>query len=251
MVQALDRTALERLETDGYVVLPGAVPRHLREPAVRRIDRWIAHDMEPSHMPTYLAQSACPEEREHPDFLRVFDQSRLRTVVSNLLGPIGPVRRCQIALRFPESDRMDDRNAVASSLTPHLDGLPTPLNGVSDGSIHHFALLVGIYLEDVPKPWCGNLAVWPGSHWKYADCLRRRGPKSLLLGLPSIQLGPPRQLKGAAGDAFLCHYLLGHSAAPNLSPRIRYALYFRIRHPQHQRLGLGPLVDPWMAWNFA
>jgi hypothetical protein len=35
------------------------------------------------------------------------------------------------------------------------------------------------------------------------------------------------------GDIVLCHYQLAHAIAPNMSPNIRYMVYFRVSHVNH------------------
>ena len=46
--------------------------------------------------------------------------------------------------------------------------------------------------------------------------------------MPEVTLPDPVPVTGRAGDAVLCHYQLAHTAGPNTSPHIRYAVYFRL-----------------------
>src|SRR6185295_3360722 len=90
---------------------------------------------------------------------------------------IETVRSGQIALAFPQA-------GPAAPPYPHLDGLPTPTNGVPAGEVRSFTLLVGIVLSDVAAPGAGNLTVWPGSHRLYEAHFREPGPRRPALGVP-------------------------------------------------------------------
>ena len=94
-------------------------------------------------------------------------------------------------------------------------------------------MLAGIVLSDVDTASAGNLVVWPGSHRVLERYFRERGPKSLLSGMPAVDLGPPEPVLARAGDVVLCHYQLAHAAGPNTSPRVRYAVYFRLKARGH------------------
>ncbi len=48
-----------------------------------------------------------------------------------------------------------------------------------------------------------------------------------------MNLGSPIQIQAKAGDVVLCHYQLAHTIAPNVSPNIRYAIYFRLHSLNH------------------
>jgi hypothetical protein len=55
------------------------------------------------------------------------------------------------------------------------------------------------------------------------------------MGLPPLALDNPTELIAGAGDVVLSHYELPHSVAPNLSPNIRYAVYYRLAHRDVRR----------------
>ena len=46
----------------------------------------------------------------------------------------------------------------------------------------------------------------------------------------------------------ICHYQLAHSIAPNTSPFIRYATYFRINKRKDGVEDLDPMKDIWLDW---
>jgi hypothetical protein len=90
-------------------------------------------------------------------------------------------------------------------------------------------MLAGVFLTDQRSPDMGNLWVWPGSHKTIAAHLRDRGPDALLgMAHPSLALGQPHRVVGAAGDLLLAHYLLGHNMGGNLASSVRRVV-FRIR----------------------
>ncbi len=47
----------------------------------------------------------------------------------------------------------------------------------------------------------------------------------------------------------LAHYLLSHSVAPNASPNVRYAIFFRLTHVDHARQKWESMADPWLQWE--
>ena len=90
--------------------------------------------------------------------------------------------------------------------------------------------------SDAPKPHCGNLVLYKGSHKTHADYFRKNGTDHLLgmygqeewempVALPDND--PEPQLV-SAGDVVIAHFLTAHGISANLSPHIRYALYFRV-----------------------
>jgi hypothetical protein len=51
-----------------------------------------------------------------------------------------------------------------------------------------------------------------------------------------------------AGDAVLAHYQLGHGIAGNASPHIRYAVFFRLWHVDHDSVRMECMTDIWREW---
>jgi hypothetical protein len=70
----------------------------------------------------------------------------------------------------------------------------------------------------------------------------------LLNGMPDVPQSDPVQLTGQPGDAVLCHYQLGHGIAGNSSPDIRYAIYFRLKHVEHDAVHWECMTDIWREW---
>ncbi|HEX8550490.1 MAG TPA: hypothetical protein VF681_02930 [Abditibacteriaceae bacterium] len=239
LLHAQRRAILE----DGYVHLPGVVPRAMVDAALRAINASVGEGLPPEDLPILSAQSYCPEVRETPVITGLFNDTPVRSLLSSVLGVEAPAAvRGQIALRFPS---MRDPLPAPG---PHLDGIPTSTNGVPAGELYSFTSLVAVFLSDTPAPGMGNFTVWPGSHNRYAEYLGEHGPEGLIKGKMPVEVGEPRAILAQAGDAAICHYGLGHGIWPNGSPHTRYAVFFRVHHPKHQEEKWEVLSDIWRHW---
>ena len=230
----------------GYVKVPGVVPQFMVNEALKAINHSLGEGIDPNKLPTFRSQSYAPEVQKSPVILDLFNKTPAFSLAESAIGEgkMQPARGAgQIALRFPQL--VDPPPA----LTPHLDGMHTPTNGVPKGQILNFTMLVGIMLNDVSQPYSGNLTLWPGSHYLYEDYFRKQGWESLLGGMPPVDLPEPEQIMGQAGDIVLCHYQLGHTAAINVSPNIRYAIYFRLVHVDHEKTKRDALTNIWLQWE--
>jgi hypothetical protein len=232
------------LRERGYVVLPSSVPAEGRFAALRAINASLGRGMRPEDVGRFRAQSFCPELQGADVILDLFRRSTVTEAVAALVGSEGlaPVKSAQIALSFPAAG---DSTGVPP---PHLDGMYTPTNGVPRGSVLSFTMLAGVLLSDAVGPDAGNLVVWPGSHRVLERYFRERGPRSLLDGMPDVDLGRPEPVLARAGDIVLCHYQLAHAAGANTSPHVRYAVYFRLERRGHDRLRWECLTDLWREW---
>ena len=229
----------------GFVKLPGAVPRELVDTALRAINSSVgSNGMHPDELTRFRAQSYCPELQGSPAITDLLTASPVWSMAESAIGPgkIKPVKGGQIALRFPSM-------TPPAEPRPHLDGMYTPTNGVKEGTIANFTALVGIMLSDLPQPNAGNLALWPGTHQRFETYFRELGPQSLLEGMPPIELPPYQQVTGKAGDAVICHYQLAHGITGNGSPHIRYAIYFRLFHADHDQVHWECMTDIWREWE--
>lgn len=230
---------------DGFIVTPGVIPQAMVHDALRAINHSIGEGIPPEDLPIFRAQGFCREIRGTPVITDLFNRTPLFSLCESLIGEgnFGPAGGGQIALRFPT---MQDppRNPG-----PHLDGMYTTTNGVKEGTIANFTMLVGVYLSDVLTDFAGNLSVWPGSHHIYERYFRENGPESLLNGMPKVEVPPGHQVKARAGDAVLCHYQLGHGVTPNVSPFPRYGIFFRIKHHEHDANSMEVMTDIWKHWT--
>lgn len=234
----------EALRERGFVVLPDVLPRERREAALLAINAALGRGLPPADLPRFRAQSFCPDLQRAGVVLDLFRGTATASAATALVGRDGlePVTTGQIALSFPAL------KAPPGPPHPHLDGMYTPENGVPAGSVLSFTMLAGIVLSHVDTPSAGNLVVWPGSHRVLERYFRERGPKSLLAGMPDVDLGRPEPVLARAGDVVLSHYQLAHAAGPNTSPHIRYAVHFRLKARGHDDRRWECLTDVWREW---
>ena len=229
----------------GYVLAPNAIPREVLNTALRAINHSLGEGIDPARMATFRSQSYCPELQREPVITDLYNSTPVKALVESLIGAgkVRPITSGQIALRFPIEQGNTPRQPV-----PHLDGMYSPTNGVPQGRIMSFTMLIGIALSNVREPFAGNLTVWPGTHRLYERYFREHGPEALLEGMPNIALPEPVHLTANAGDVMLCHYELAHTAAPNASPHVRYAIYFRASHVDHDSQWKQAMTDIWLEW---
>lgn len=230
---------------DGFVQVPGVVPQVMVDSALRAINHSIGQGLPEEQMTRFRVQSFCPELQGDPVLTDLFNKTPALPLAESLIGEgkIRPVRGCQVALRFPI------QQDPPPPPRPHLDGMHTPTNGVPEGTIMNFTMLVGILLSDLSAPYSGNFTVWPGTHHLYERYFREHTPQSLLDGMPPVELPEPRQITGKAGDVVLVHYELAHAAAANISPHVRYALFFRLTHVDHDAHKWEAMTDIWLEYE--
>ncbi|MCZ8515276.1 hypothetical protein O9H85_23245 [Paenibacillus filicis] len=229
---------------EGYVKVTGVIPKIMVDRALRHINHSIGEGINVSDIPIFRARSYCPELQGEAPVSDLYNKTAVKDLVESLIGSglAKPVRSGQIALRFPSlQDPPNDPR-------PHLDGMHTKTNGVPEGKINNFTLLVGVLLSPVRGTNEGNFTVWPGTHHRYEQYFREHGPDSLLNGMPPIPLSAPIQTTGEPGDVFLVHYQLAHGVAPNVSPFPRYAVFFRVSHIDHEKDWRAPMTDIWLHW---
>jgi hypothetical protein len=229
----------------GYVKVPGVVPRLMVDAALRAINHSVGEGMNVDEMVRFRAQSYCPELTKTPVITDLINRTPALELAESVIGvgKIRPVGGGQIALRFPG---MQD---PPPSARPHLDGMYTPTNGVPEGTIQNFTALMAVLLSDLPGPHSGNFTVWPGTHQLYERYFREHTPQSLLNGMPDVGLPEPDQLTGRAGDIVFCHYQIAHGVTPNVSPNVRYAIFFRLRHVDHDEQKWESMTDIWLEWE--
>mmetsp|Transcript_10353 Transcript_10353/g.17362 ORF Transcript_10353/g.17362 Transcript_10353/m.17362 type:complete len:474 (-) Transcript_10353:32-1453(-) len=160
----------------------------------------------------------------------------------------------------------------------HIDGWPNPiLKNELDEGVENFTCLVGVLLSDVDGPLKGNLTVYPGSHKILQDAMiEAGGPEKLFTTDPQDYSGQdamsdpqsaslkklrkmvskerfpkPVQIQGKAGDVIIAHYQLAHNIAPNVSPDIRYCIYFRVTHSRRKEKTYAPdaMTNIWLEYE--
>jgi Phytanoyl-CoA dioxygenase (PhyH) len=229
-----------RLVRDGYLQLRGLVPRGPLDAALAVINRSLGErGLPPDRLGEMRARTFCPELVSAPEILALYTHTR--ALAEAALGRVRPPQEGQIALRFPAGQ--------PRAVVPHIDGMYTPDNGVPAGTLMHFTALLGVFLSDVTGPDAGNFTVWPGSHRVLEAHFRAHGTAAISARFPSLAPTSPRPLLGRAGDVILAHYALAHAASVNLGPHVRYAVFFRLYHPDHEQAGTRPLTELWSEWE--
>ena len=234
----------------GYTIARGIVPQMMIDAALRNINAWVGEGMHPDEMTRFRAQSYAPELQDQPVITDLVNQSPIISLAESVMGVgnVPPATSGQIALRYPN---MIDPPQPPH---PHLDGLHTPTNGVPAGEVRNFTMLVVILLSELKAPYSGNFTVWPGTHHQYEAYFKEHGADALhkgaSKGMPQIDLPEPVQILGQPGDVCFTHYQLGHTAAPNVSPHVRYAVIFRLRHAARENpsMNINALTDLWLEW---
>lgn len=237
---------LDSFSHDGFLVLPQAVPPEQIAAARAAIDDALASDRSIGRLTHYLSNSFCPDTLQDPRLLALFENGPF-TATEALFGASPRIYDVQVALRFPEE------RTEPGQWPPHIDGFPSGLNSISVGQVDRQTAVVGVYLTRAEQPNMGNLAVWPGSHRRLAarmasldapSFLARHGAERLHAeALAQISADEPMHLTVEPGDAIVCHHLLAHSAAWNLSLHTRYAVYFRVLHPNDDPSSAAALTD--------
>jgi hypothetical protein len=235
---------LEFIE-NGYLKVPGVAPCIMVDAALRAINHSVGEGMDPARMTTFRAQSYCPEVQASPEIVGLLNSTPAWSLAESLVGE-GKIRvphAGQIALRFPI------QGDPPPQLRPHLDGMYSPTNGVPEGEIRNFTMLVAVFLSEISQPYAGNFTVWPGTHRLFEGYFREHRPQSLREGMPKVGMPEPVQMLAQPGDVALCHYQVAHSAAPNVSPHVRYAIFFRLTHVDHTARKWDTMTDIWLEWD--
>jgi hypothetical protein len=204
-------TWINDLKEQGYCHLPGLVPPTATAPARAEIDRLLAEQAGRSGWISFSAKG-------HPSVLDLLRKPPVVDRVERILGwdRIDFDRGPQVAVSFA--------NGATDETLPahHFDGFNSP------GEYYPCAMIVGVHLSATPRAFSGNYTVWPGSHHGIERYWRERDRTALTAGMPTINVGQPRQLVTGVGDVVISHFQLAHAVAPNTSDVDRVAVYFRI-----------------------
>ena len=145
------------LRDQGYVVLPGLVPRVRCEAALTAINASLGRGLRPEDVPRFRATSFCPELQKAAVIVDLFRETPASASAASLVGGDGleRVTTGQIALSFPTDTGTRPPH-------PHIDGLYTPDNGVPRvrAQLHH-ARGHGLATS---HPGTQNPVARPGSH---------------------------------------------------------------------------------------
>eukprot|EP00928_Gymnodinium_smaydae_P008261 TRINITY_DN13002_c1_g1_i1.p1 TRINITY_DN13002_c1_g1~~TRINITY_DN13002_c1_g1_i1.p1 ORF type:complete len:899 (-),score=91.01 TRINITY_DN13002_c1_g1_i1:34-2730(-) len=143
----------------------------------------------------------------------------------------------------------------AARLGMEVASCPHPnwhIDGQSSGQVapHSFDLLIGTYINGLPRGGMGNLILYPGSHVVAHDLMKEKGAKHGLgyhnaargeKRVPAdVNFASPNKSNGKAyfacvkpGDFVIAHPFLAHGISQNECDQPRFALYVRAHCNQH------------------
>lgn len=233
---------------EGYLKIPGVVPKVLIDEALRAVNHSIGtiglggEDMENNRSAFF-----CAELLRAPVILDLFNKSPVIEIAEELMGKgnVLPVVNAKPYPRFPLPLGED-----APEPHGHLDGIGNGSNGMPKGYYGRgFTAFSVLYLVDLLEPNSGNFTVWPKSHRAYGTYFQENGHEVLATGLPRFDLPEePVMVTAKAGDLILAHHLMIHAGGPNSSPNIRQAVITRLRHKEIEETGYAAYTDMWREW---
>lgn len=235
--------------SEGYLQLPGIVPRSMIDAALRSINHSIGTvGKSGGDLTKFREDSFCHELKDSRLMTDVFNKTDIVAAIEDLIGAgnMQPVTSVQIAPRFPLHLEQDPEPYFG-----HLDGIGGGRNGMDKGVyVRSFTIFAVVYLVDVHEPESGNFTVWPHSHIEFEKHFRRVGHQIMSEGVPQIDLTRERiMVTGSAGDVILAHHQLHHDSGHNISPFVRHALISRIRHKNVEQVGKEAYIDIWREWE--
>lgn len=242
----MELTRQQKMEfiRNGYIKIPGVVSQQKINVALRTINHSVSRGIDPEMVPSFRAGSYCPELRGKPAITDLLFETPLLKLAESLTqkDTLSLQGGGQIALRFPVMEKPGE-------LHPHIDGMYSIQNRVRKGTIFTFTMLAGVLLSDVPNRFWGNFTAWPGTHRSFGDFFREHDTDCLHRGmLPKVKMPEPVQVLAKAGDAILAHYLTAHTVVVNVSPYIRYAVFFRLSDRNHRFHRSRVFSDIWLEW---
>ena len=248
MAAKLNAAQKRRLARDGFVVVPGVVPRKRVDAALREINNRLGSAEHPGKDSYADAIDYLSEYVRTPAVMDLMNGSPLRELASSLLGHnrVEPCDQAQLALRFPSKT---DESPAARSV--HIDGM---YSAKAAAPIVRYTFCAGVFLSDAPRKNMGNFLAYPGTHRTIAKLFKEKGLGALKDGIDrSLDLPEPVQVTGRAGDVVLFHFQTAHDKARNDSAGIRYMAYFRFWHidawhDKSQAYLLKSLTDIWHEW---
>ena len=233
---------------EGYLKIPGVVPKVLIDEALRAVNHSIGtvglggEDMENNRSAFH-----CAELLRAPVILDLFNKSPVIEIAEELMGKgnVLPIIQAKPYPRFPLPLGED-----APEPRGHIDGIGSGTNGMPKGYYNRgFTAFAVVYLADLLETNAGNFTVWPKSHHAFERYFQENGHEVLADGRPDIPLPEgPVMVTGRAGDLILAHYLMFHTGGPNSSPNVRHAVISRLRHKEVEGNGYAGYTDLWREW---
>lgn len=247
--------AVQNFARDGFLVLPGLVGHSKVEKALRYLNHHLgsaslAEDLEPDGLGMEF-EGVLDEVQPASGVVKLGSGRRChcclaqaaplldligakeREVICAALGSSRPILAtfgCQLALRFPLrpfTEGVLDGEAALPLLLPHAQ-LQWHTDAAKYNEKKSFDIVLGVFLNALPSRDRGNLWVQPGSHvQERAD---RESADGKNAGLRQYTAEEAHAILAPdPGTVIVFDKDLVHAGGPNLSPNIRYALYYRVR----------------------
>lgn len=242
----LQEAELRAFCSEGYVHCRDAVPLELIALAKRHINASLGRGRgERKQGMVGLPDSISSAE----PILNLFrgHGSKLSTIVQSLTGrsKCRPPNHAQVALRYPAPYT----GSEADSQRCDILGKHWHIDGFGQGKHSPFTLLVGVCLSECTSTGSGNFAVHPGAHWHLQENVKTQVARKSVdfsnfefdENSSKPDLGKPVELLMRPGDCVVAHQKLPHLGMPNCSPDVRYQVYFRLQHVNHEAI-----VDAWL-----
>ena len=244
----LSKAQKRQFVEDGYLKIPGVVPKVLVDAALRAVNHSIGVIGQGGEdLTNNRGAFFCSELLDAPVILDLFNKSPIIEIAESLMGEgnVQPVVRAKPYPRFPLPLGED-----APEPRGHMDGIGNGTNGTARGEYKRgFTAFAVIYLADVMEPNCGNFTVWPKSHRAIEAHFQNVGHQVLAQGMPQLDWPePPIMLTAHAGDLILAHHQIFHTGGPNASPNVRHAVIARLQHKDVDAIGYDAYTDIWREW---
>jgi len=256
------RACLASALSDGYVVLPNAIPASMISQARALTDDALASA---GGAPTSQAGAASwvnakRKLKRHDAMLDLVNASGLLQCLAGIVGPLRAARNSQLAYRFPGERTSSDADGIASNWHTdwHIDGFTKSDHSETFETAYDFTVLLGVFLSDNLNENAGNFTVFPGAHATMQDYFRTHGAAELMrngFGHPQETMGlkNPLQVTARAGDVLIAHPSLPHTTAPNVTQDTRRVVFFRMvssrRAKAHGKADLFErLCNIWTEW---
>lgn len=264
-MDSVDLTRDEKLGfvKDGYLVVRDLVPPKIVEDAMKVINQALCTPGGIGQFSSGLT-SLNEEVGKSPAVQALLFASGAWTVCQRLLGKGNVIggKSAQCVLRGPDpSLDYEFLSDTPPGRMWHTDGFCW--RGFDKRSCQHspFTLLVGFTLSDATKPNRGNFSAWPGTHRTNMEPMKKFVKKMdrWMANEPGVQyetsdmpdLSDGVQMLTNPGDVVFAHQKLAHRGGPNGSQDIRYQIYFRLSHKNHQKNqdAGGLLDDLWLEFD--
>lgn len=225
MAETLTPDQIDAYRRDGYLVLPGVLPRHTVEALRAEIARFteIARGMTASDDRIDLEDSHRPDA---PRIRRVKLPHRQSNVVNNLLRSdaiLGPARDLLGSSVRLQTSKLNMKSAgYGAAVEWHQDWAFYPYTNDD-------VLAVGVLMDDMGDE-NGPLMVFPGTHIGPVFNHHHNGifAGAMDLAASGLSMSDAVPLTGPAGSLTIHHARTVHGSALNLSDRDRRVIFFEM-----------------------